>query len=43
MENKVLKLSDKHTLLIICFLGVAFILGFLTGKRYGKINLTKIS
>jgi len=31
-----------HTLLIIGFLGVAFILGFLTGKRYGKINSTKI-
>jgi len=27
-----------HTLLIIGFLGISFILGFLMGKKYGKIN-----
>ena len=32
-----------HTLLIIGFLGIAFILGFITGKKYGETNTSKIS
>jgi len=32
-----------HTILIIGFLGISFVLGFLTGKKHGKVSFTKIS
>jgi len=32
-----------HTLLIVGFLGIAFLLGFKLGEKSGKISTTKIS